>query len=94
MHDLVLIRKAVVTFVQLRMGHGSCVDNGLVPSITVACSMGTEVAEGGTDIEDLFQHVLAATYSEPKVAVSTVDCNQRNQYGLVGTVYDSRDRLR
>jgi hypothetical protein len=34
-----------------------------------------EVAEGGTDIEDLFEHVLAATYSEPKVAVSTVDCN-------------------
>jgi hypothetical protein len=24
-----VIRKAVVTFVQLRMGHGSCVDNGL-----------------------------------------------------------------
>jgi hypothetical protein len=38
------------------------------------------------------EHVLAATYSEPKVAVSTVDCNLEIN-GLVGTVYDSCNRL-
>ena len=72
-----VVCQRIVTFVEFGIGNGSCIDNQFVAS-----KHNGRRSIGTPRYRKVFQmsmicsvHVLAAMSSEPKVAVSTVDCN-------------------